>query len=75
MLEKLPGNILAQKPWAILLLDTDFNAINKIIFNTWAMPSIELYNKIPSKIVGSRKSQSFLYLALRKKLIADILNQ
>ena len=56
MLEKLLGNISVQKLQAILLLEVDFNAINKIIFNTRVMPLMELYNKILSEIVGSRRS-------------------
>ena len=75
MLEKSLGNILVQKLQAILLLEADFNTINKIIFNTCAMPLMELHNKIPSEIVSYRRSQSYLHLVLSKKLIANISNQ
>ena len=33
MLEKLPGNISVLKLQVILLLEADFNALHKIIFN------------------------------------------
>ena len=45
-----------QKLCTILLLEADFNALNKIIFNTRVMPAIEKLYCVPSKVVGGRKS-------------------
>ena len=42
MLEKLPGNINVSKLRAILLLEADFNALNKILFNTRVMLLMEI---------------------------------
>lgn len=74
MLEKVDGNINVQKLRAILLLEADFNAMHKIIFNNRLMPRIEADNAIPMEIIGGRRSQAATHLALNKKLIADIAN-
>ena len=75
ILEKKPNNISVSKLQAILLLEADFNASNKIIFNSRMIPIIETSNNIPHKIVGDRQSQSALYIAINKKVITDIVNQ
>ena len=75
MLEKSPGKILVEKLRATLLLEADFNALHKIVFNGRILPTLEKNNMIPSEIIGGRKSQSALHVALNKKLIADISNQ
>ena len=74
MLEKSAGDVNVQKLWAILLLEADFNAMHKIIFNNRLIPSIEAANAIPIEVIGGRRSQAATHLALDKKLIADIAN-
>ena len=44
MLKKKPNDKLVSKLYAILLLKLDFNAINKIIFNTRLIPILETRN-------------------------------
>ena len=56
MLEKVPGNINVQKLRAILLLEADFNAMHKIIFNNSLILSIERVNAIPIEVVRGRRS-------------------
>ena len=51
MLEKVAGNVHVQKLQAILLLETDFNAMHKIIFNNRLIPNIEAMNTIPMKVI------------------------
>jgi len=75
ILEKLPGKILVSKLRAILLLEADFNALHKIIFNGRILPALEKEGLIPQEIMGGRRSQSTTHVALNKKLIADIANQ
>ena len=41
MLENTEGNINVQKLRAILLLEVDFNAMHKIIFNSRMTPTLE----------------------------------
>ena len=75
MLEKSKGYINVRKLKAILLLEADFNTLNKIVFNTKLMPSLERTNSIPYEIIGERRGQSSLHVALNKKLVCDISNQ
>ena len=75
MLEKSKAHIDVAKLRAILLLEADFNALNKIVFNTKLMPSLERTNSIPYKIIGGRRGQLLIYVALNKKLVSDIANQ
>ena len=63
-----------QKLRAILLLEADFNALHKIIFNNRLIPNLEANNAIPMEVIGGRRSQAATHLALDKKLIADIAN-
>ena len=55
MLEKSAGNIHISKLKAILLLEADFNILNKIVFNSRALLSIEALKSIPSKVIGGRR--------------------
>ena len=74
MLEKVAGNINVQKLRAILLLEADFNALHKIVFNNRLIPKLEEADAIPVKIIGGRRAQAATHLSLSKKLIADIAN-
>ena len=56
MLEKSEGNADAQQIEAILLLEVDFNAAHKIIFNDRLMPNLEGMNAILSKVIEGRQS-------------------
>ena len=74
MLEKKANNILVAKLCVILLLEADFNIVNKILFNTRIIPQIKQYEEIPKEIVGSRRLKSAIHIAINKKLMADIFN-
>ena len=74
MLEKALGKILVSKSRAILLLEADFNALHKIIFNGRILPTLENNNLIPAEVLGSRRSQSTIHIVLNKKLITNITN-
>jgi len=56
MLEKKENQISVSKLRTILLLEANFNAANKIIFNTCLMPILESKESIPQEIIGERKS-------------------
>ena len=75
MILKKEANILVTKLRSLLLLEADYNAMNKIIFNTRLIPSLELYKMIPTEIIGDRRGMSAICIALNKKLQADIANQ
>ena len=74
ILEKVAGNINVAKLRAILLLEADFNTLNKIVFNRRTIPRIEIAKTIPYEVIGRRRGQSSLYVALNKKLVYDIRN-
>ena len=56
MLEKVAGNINVQKLRAILLLEADFNALHKIVFNNRLIPKLEEVDAIPVEIIGGRRA-------------------
>ena len=74
ILEKIAGNVQVQKLRAILLLEADFNAMHKIMFNNRLIPNIEAMNAIPMEVIGGKWSQVATHFALDKKLISDIPN-
>ena len=74
ILEKSLGNINIQKLRLILLLEADFNALHKIVFNGRIIPELEEASVIPYEIIGGRRIQSAMHLVLNKKLLADIAN-
>ena len=57
ILEKKPGVINALKLQVILLLEADFNGLNKIIFNNWLILIIERVHVIPHEIIRGRRYQ------------------
>ena len=63
-----------QKLRATLLLEADFNALHKIIFNERIMTVLEEKDEILQEIVGRRRTQAATHVALNKKLIADAVN-
>ena len=75
MLEKSVRNIQVSKLRAILILEADFNTLNKIVFNCRTLLALESKNTIPYEIIRGRRGQSSIHLALIKKLICDIGNQ
>ena len=74
ILEKVRGQIDISKLRAILLLEEDFNTLNKLIFNMRLIPSLK-YKKYISHEVIDERSYSAIYIALNKKLVLDIVNQ
>ena len=48
VLEKEPGEILVAKLRATLLLESDFNALHKVIFGRRIVPTLESNNLIPT---------------------------
>ena len=51
ILKKKPNDILVSKLYAILLLEVDFNAVNKIILNVRLIPALEARNKIARETI------------------------
>ena len=55
MLEKTRGIIRIDKLRAVLLLEADFNRINKIHYNIRVLPKLERRQLIPYEIIGGRR--------------------
>ena len=75
MLEKEAGNLDMAKLRVILLLEVDFNRLNKIIFNNRILLKLKQDKVISAEVIRGRRGQSSTYIALNKKIIADISNQ
>ena len=55
MLENIRGIISVKKLQALLLLEEDFNGINKIIYSTRLIPKLERRQSIAYEIIGGRR--------------------
>ena len=75
MLKMKANDILVLNLRVILLLEVDFNILNKIIFNSCLILTLEKRNLMLREIIRGRRNQSTLHIALNKKLIVDISNQ
>ena len=74
MLEKDPRNCIAEN-WGPCYFWTHTSMFfTRSIFNGRLMPSLEASSSIPQEIIGGRKSQDTMHLALSKKLIAYVSN-
>ncbi len=74
MLEKKLGVKLINKLRAILLMEADFNASNKILFGERIMDNVRKYKLMPEEIF-SEKNREATDGGLSKKLFYDIVNQ
>lgn len=54
ILEKIPGDCLVTKLWAILLMEADFNANNKIVFGVQMMDVVWQYGLMTEKIYSKQ---------------------
>ena len=75
ILEKESRKINISKLRAILLLEANFNVLNKIIFNTRILPTLERNKLISHKIIDGKHGKSSIQIVINKKMISDISNQ
>ena len=54
MLEKLPGCTLISKLCSILLMEADFNCVNKIIFGARMLRKVWQYGMMPDEIFSAQ---------------------
>ena len=73
MLEKKPKVVKVTKLRAILLLEANFNGVNKILFNTRLIPLMEQAHVIPKEIISGRRVQLAIQLAVNKNSSAILL--
>jgi hypothetical protein len=74
MLEKTLGVTLVTKLRAILLMEVDFNATNKIVYGVRMMDNVRGYNLMPEKIF-SKENRMAEDGTLCKMLFNDITRQ
>ena len=74
ILEKIPGNCLVTKLRAILLMEADFNANNKIVFGDRMMAVLRRYGLMENEVF-SEKGRTAEEGALSKLLFYDIVRQ
>ena len=75
MLEKIEGNIRVDKLRAILLMEADFNQLNKLMFGHIMIKQSEAKNRIPEEAYGSRVNFSAIQVAVNRRLVIDIFKQ
>jgi hypothetical protein len=54
MLEKTLGVTLVRKLQAILLMEADFNASNKIMYGVWMMQNVRDHRLMPKEIYSKK---------------------
>ncbi len=74
MLEKTLGVTLVSKLRAILLMEADFNATNKIVYGNRMMKNVRRFNRMPEEIF-SEKNRMADDGTLCKTLFYDIMRQ
>jgi hypothetical protein len=74
MLEKMFRVRLVLKLRAILLMEADFNAMNKEVYGVWMLNEVKKYKLIPEEIF-SEKNQMANDGGLAKSLFYDIVWQ
>ncbi len=74
MLEKTLGVTLVTKLWAILLMEADFNATNKIIYGNRMMAKARGHNLMPEEIF-SEQNRMADGGTLSKTLFCDLARQ
>ena len=74
MLEKMFGVRLVSKLRAILLMEADFNAMNKEVYGVWMLDNVRQYNLIPEEIF-SKQNCTADDGGLAKMLFYDIARQ
>ena len=64
MLEKIENVIRVDKLRAILLMEADFNYINKLIFGHRMVKNCETNKRFPDELYGSRAKKSAIEVAV-----------
>ena len=74
MLEKVPQCTLISKLRSILLIEADFNCVNKIINGTQMLGNVQKYRLMPDKIF-SKQNWTAEEGSLAKVLFYDVVRQ
>ena len=72
MLKKIKGNTNVEKIRGILLVEVEYNFLNKLLLGVRLMRSVELRNSFPEELGGSRERHEEINVAWNRKLVGDI---
>ena len=75
MLEKIENVIRVDKLRAILLMEADFNFINKLIFGHKMVQQCESFSRFPEELYGSRNNHSAVEVGVNRRLTLEVLKQ
>ena len=75
MIEKMKGVIRVDKLRALLLMEADFNSLNKLIFSSRMIKLSEQHKRMPEELFGSRKKLSAILVAVNRRLVTDTFRQ
>ena len=71
MLEKIKGNIIVDKLRAILLMEADFNFINKLMFGHRLIRNCTDHKRLPQELYGGLANRSAQEVAINRRLVLD----
>ena len=75
IIEKIRGVIRLDKLRALLLMEADFNSLNKLIFSSRMIKLSERHKRMPEELFGSRKKLSAILVAVNRRLVTDTFRQ
>ena len=75
MLEKKKGIRIPEKLRAILLMEADFNFLNKFFLGKQMVDNAEEYDELPKECYGSRKAHRAIDVATNRALTLDVVRQ
>ena len=75
MIEKMKGVIRVDKLRALLLMEADFNSLNKLIFSSRMIKLSEQRKRMPNEPFGSRNKLSAILVAVNQRLVTDTFRQ
>ena len=72
MIEKIKGVIKVDKLRAILLMEADFNFINKLMFGNRLIKQCTKYNRFPKELFGGLANKSAQEVGVNRRLVLDL---
>ena len=75
IIEKMKGVIRVDKLRALLLMEEDFNSLNKQIFSSRMIKLSEQYKRMPKELFGNRINLSAILVAVNRLLVTDKFRQ
>ena len=71
----MEGNIKVNKLHTILIMEADFNFLNKLIFGHRMIRQAKVHHQIPEKLYGSLTFLTSILVAINRYFVIDIFKQ